>query len=457
MFRARDVIVVTVLMAVLAVIMSLLSLMKPPDSNGWNADSYGTRARGHKALFELLGELKIPVRRQLSPPVNLPAGDRVLVMWGPEQNFVDMEPAYLYRLRDWMKAGGQIVVAPGPPARPNPFSRTGHKPAVKRVNPIEALGVAGVNLTTVNLGGPPTQSKNAAKPHETDNDDDDEYEADEEDEADLSGRFFRNFMQHQKARTLQTVPVKATGELAVPAAEVGHLALPAEGLTVIEDRKTTATASGTLRTAEGTGHVLAATYRVGAGRLTVVADPSLLMNEALGKADNAVLAARMLARPGREVVFDEFYHGLTVRGNPLWLVTQFPYGLLALLTIAWVSLWAWRQAIHLGPPLAETAAGRRSIAEYVDAMGRLFLRAGSHKFLMRELRDGALWSLRHQLNLPPGVEGSDRVLAALQRRDPARAAQLKAALDAVDILILSQRKPSRRELIAVAGKVNACL
>lgn len=440
MFRARNVIVVAGLMAILSVILSLLSLMKPPDGDGWNADSYGTRARGHKALYELLGGLNVPVKRQLTPPVNLPVRGQLLVMWGPDRNFVEMEPAYLYRLRDWMKAGGEIVVAPAPGVKQSIFSRTDKNPMTRHINIADALGAGGIRITTVDL-------EKKAVPNESD----------ESNENGESYGLFGSYTRHpKKPRTLKPAPVNAAGDLASPAGEVRELAVPVERLAVL-DGKSTATATGTLRTAGGAGHLIAATYRVGAGRLTVVADPSLFMNEALAKADNAVFAAHLFARPGREVVFDEFYHGLTVRGNPLWLATRFPYGLLALLTIAWVSLWAWRAAIHLGPPLPETAVARRSIAEYVDAMGRLFLRAGSQRFLMRELRDGALWSLRRQLNLPPGVEGADRVLAALQRRDPGRAERLKTALAAVDQIMVSKRKPSKRELIEAAGKVNACL
>lgn len=458
MFRARDAIIVAGLMAILSVMLSLLSLMKPPDSDGWNADSYGTRARGHRALYELLGAMKVPVKRRLTPPVDIPVRDQLFVMWGPEENFVEMEPAYLYRLHEWMKAGGEIVVAPAPEGKQSIFSRAGRNPTIKHVHITDALGVAGIKIATVDLEkesvpekppAPPKNIKNQAKANEED-EDKELYELDESD------GFMAQYKTDWKPRAFQSVVVRTEGDLALPAADVRTLSVPS-GIMAVLDEKSTATATGTLRMSGDKKYALAATYRVGAGRLTVVADPSLFMNEALGRDDNAVFAARLFAHPGREVVFDEFYHGLTVRGNPLWLATRFPYGLLAILTIAWVSLWAWRAAIHLGPPLRDATVARRSVADYVDAMGRLFLRAGSHKFLMRELRDGALWSIGHQLNLPPGVEAPDRVLAALQRRDPARADRLRTALAAVDQVMVSKRKPSKRELIEAAGKVNACL
>lgn len=476
MFRARDVIIVAGLMLVLSVILSILSLLKPPDGDGWNADSYGTRARGHRALYELLAELKAPVSRQLTPPVELTAGDRLLVMWGPDTTFIEMEPGYLYRLREWMKAGGEIVIAPPSGVSRISEYKMGKNPLAKPVNITDALGVPGVHLTTVNLakkskpdelpvpktaGKPAKSNEDDEDDNVTDEEEDEEVEEEEDEDEDAYEDYYRHeifdrYARIQKPRALKSVPVSATGDLAAAAAGVQNLSVPS-GIVAVIDDQSTATASGMLRITSEHQYTVAATYAVGAGRLTVISDPSLFMNEALAKDDNAVLAAHLLAAPGRQIVFDEFYHGLTVRGNPLWLVTQFPYGLLALLTIAWVSLWAWRAAIHLGPPLPETTVARRSVADYVDAMSRLFLRAGSHKFLMRELRDGALWMLRHQLNLPPGIEGSDRVIAALQRRDPRRAEKLSAALNAVDIIILSDRKPSIRELIIAAGKVNACL
>lgn len=429
MLRARDVIMVAGLIAVLSVLMSVISLMGPPDGDGWGGDSYGTHARGQRALYELLGELGVPVSRRLSPPTGLPVGNALLVLMSPHAGLVAMEPAYLHRLREWLASGGEILLAM-PSKGLEPFlPKTGADSRAK-VSITDALAIAGVNIKTVDVIDVGQQRP----------------------APDRAGLILK-----QDARPLIQVEARGEGDLAGAASDVRRLSVPLTELAVIDD-KSTATAQGLLRIQrDKQSWILAASYRVGKGRLVLVADPAVFLNEALGADDNAVLAARLLSRPGRQVVFDEFYHGLTVRGNPLWLLTRFPYGLLALLTLTGLGLWAWRAAAHLGPPLPDPVAERRSIAEYVNAMGRLFTRAGSRRHLMILVRDGTLWMLRRQFNMAPGDERPERLLASIARRDPERAARLHEALAAADRVILSERKPDSQELIQTAGKVIACL
>ena len=147
-------------------------------------------------------------------------------------------------------------------------------------------------------------------------------------------------------------------------------------------------------TFEGPGggeQVLAAAYHRGKGEVVVVASPAIAENGLITRHDNSVLAVHLLAAPGRPVVFDEFYHGLTLRGNPLWLFTQRGYAATTLCLLALIGLWIWREAVFLGPPLAPETQSRRSIGEYVDAMARFLNRGGSSQaFLLREVRSGVL-------------------------------------------------------------------
>ena len=122
----------------------------------------------------------------------------------------------------------------------------------------------------------------------------------------------------------------------------------------------------------------------------------------LAKADNSVLAARLLAPKGRASSFDEFYHGLAVRGNPLYLLTRPGFAAVTLGILLGVGVWTWRQAVFLGPPLVDPEPSRRDIGEYIDAMGDFFRRGPGHRrFLVREVRDGVLQQLCQELKLPP--------------------------------------------------------
>lgn len=427
MLRARDVIIVGGIVALLAILMSVISLMGPNDSDGWGEDSYGTRADGQRGIYDLMRELKVPVARRIEPPTGLDK-DELLVIWGPDSAIVSTEPAYLDQVAKWIKSGGTVVIAPET-GKTAPMAAARLNANANLISITEALGFAEIVIEEIDL----TASREPQ--HHS----------------------FKTKYWDQEAAQLIPANARAEGELASAMRDVKRLAVPALSLRVFDD-KSTASAVGLVRIDYGgKTHTIAADYRTGTGRLVVVSDPRLLSNHALGEEDNAVLAARLLVAPGRQVVFDEFYHGLTVRGNPFWLLTNFPYGLIGLLIVAWLSLWAWRSGVHLGPALPDEVASRRSVVEYVDAMGRLFLRAGSRRHLIRLVRDGALWMLRRRFNLPPGDESRERLLLTISRRDPARAARLKEALATADKIILSVQKPGSRELAQAAGKVMACL
>jgi hypothetical protein len=158
------------------------------------------------------------------------------------------------------------------------------------------------------------------------------------------------------------------------------------------------------------------------------------------------------------VVFDEFYHGLTLRGNPFWLFTQRGYAATTVCFLAAIGLWIWREAVFLGPPLDLPAKSRRSIGEYVEAMARFFNRgAKSQAFLLREVRQGVLHSVRTELRLPPGREQVDELAAALARRDPRRARQLLDAVTLVDEALSGNRPLREAAAVDLFKRMSNCL
>src|SRR5262249_49522162 len=150
---------------------------------------------------------------------------------------------------------------------------------------------------------------------------------------------------------------------------------------------------------------------------------------------------------GRPVVFDEFYHGLTVRGNPLWLLSRFPYNLLAIAVLAATIAISWRAARFLGPPLPLHERSRRSLGAYLDAMARLLSRSrNSSGFVMKEIRQGLLWRMRHEFGLPPGSDDVDTVARAVGRRDPELAVKLRDATTSIDdVLARGVKRPKDLE------------
>ncbi|MHC4200386.1 MAG: DUF4350 domain-containing protein, partial [Planctomycetota bacterium] len=258
-------------------------------------------------------------------------------------------------------------------------------------------------------------------------------------------------------------------ELAFLGGSVSSLKVPADDLCVIGPASKPEPSGRVFLLSEtGVEYDLVATYALGDGEIVVVSDPELFLNRSIAEQDNAVLAVNLLGRTGRRAlsgssngvgraVFDEFYHGLTIRGNPVWLLTRHPYGLFVALLAAATALWVWRERVNLGPPLPASAARRRNIGEYVDAMARLFHRSGHRRFILREIRGGTLWALRRRLHLGPDHETPEDVAKALARRDPEAAEALRSASAGVDAILREQEEPGLRALVRAAEEMTRCL
>ena len=228
--------------------------------------------------------------------------------------------------------------------------------------------------------------------------------------------------------------------------------------------------------------MLAVRYTVDRGEVIVVGDPRLLSNATLDKADNSVLAVALLGGGAGPVVWDEFYHGLTMRGNFLFLLRRGQYALLAVTVVLATAGWIWRQARFLGPPLEPVPVSRRNLGEYVEAMAKLFGRAsGSRQFVLAEIRRGVLWSLRQRLGGRYAAEAEpttaagvgrtaaplrqtvvhdqavDEIVAVLARRDPAAAKKLKEAVERADQLLAAGSSAGKQETLQAVKGLSDCL
>jgi hypothetical protein len=456
MLTARSVLVITVSLAVLALVGGLISLLQPPDRGGLGRDTYGTKAEGYRALFDTLTELKFDQRRELAPPNAADLAGATLVLWSPDPDLVQIEPVYLARLRQWIRSGGRVVVAPQA-VRENDRESSRPMELVPPTTVLRELGLSEIETTFIDLpesgsnqnAGAPN-SKNVFRSAGNDSDSDS-----------VKSEFERYLFPTLFPTT--TVKVAGHGSLATPAANVAQLEVPTR-LQVLDlslskpDGKITVELERHDSDQSAKPPVLAAQFKLGAGEIVVVGDPAIFDNRLFSQADNAVLAVNLLGEPQQTIVWDEFYHGLTVRGNPMYLLTRANYAVLAGIVVALTAVWVWRRGIFLGPPLADLGEVRRTQAEYIEAMANFLHRgAGSLAFMLAELRRGVLWSLRRDFGSQRDRETTEEVVAAVARRDPPRAQRLLDAVTKAD-LMLSQSKLSKpRDYLSAAKELLDCL
>ncbi len=453
MLSARNVIFAVIVVACLSVVGSILSLAMSPDSGGMAPDSYGTRASGQKAVYDTLRELKLPVARSLGPPLANWQGPTTLVLWEPQPSLVSLEPTHLHRVRAWVESGGRVVLAP---ASEGLWSRrrTTSMATSNEASPTsiwQALGMPELTTQTVDI-----ESSRWS--------DDTEPEAEPAPEPESS---WGGFLNENKAPIKSSpIAIQADGDLAAVAQGLSALAAP-EGelrsLVIDDELASRPTGQILFRLAEAgedppSTHILAANFPLGKGQVTVVADPRLLENRWLARGDNGLLAVRLIADGNRHIVWDEFYHGLTLRGNPFALLSNKVYAAIAGVGILCLAIWTWRKAIWLGPAGPSRPPSRRALSEYVDAMAGLFAHAqGGRAFVLAEVREGVLWALRRRLNMSHGQGQLPLVAAALARKDPAAARNLAVSMAALDRAIASPSARVDASTINILKQVTDCL
>jgi hypothetical protein len=394
LLSARNVILAAAAILVISIVGMCWSMLRPHDSGGVGRDSYGTRSAGYRALYELLGELGVPVQRDMAPPRADMNTQSTLALIAPNPQLVGSGPKYVQALDVFVENGGMLVVAL--PAEGSGSSRQfflGREVEGKSRDILELLGI--------------------------------------EDQ-----------LQRQQGAETSTeediFTVTCTGSLASLSPLLWTVAVPGSELVTLSADASDLAGSMTGRGTDGTEYLLAAAVRRGEGEIVVFSDPRILSNKHLGRADNAILALHLLARQGRNVIFDEFYHGLAVRGNPLYLLTRPGFAAVSIGIVAFLGIWTWRQAVFLGPPLPEREPSRRDIAEYVDAMGAFFCRGRGHRaFLIREVRDGVLHRLCDELRLPSDTTDVAVIEAGLRRRNGALAEALGKRVRDIDATLAS--------------------
>lgn len=196
--------------------------------------------------------------------------------------------------------------------------------------------------------------------------------------------------------------------------------------------------------------VVALQQVVGEGQLVVLADPLVLCNGYLARADNGRLAADLIAMTpanGR-VWFDEFHHGAAVNNSPLtsWTTTPWGIALVAAVVILFIGLLLRGRAF--GPPIPLKARTERSSAEYAMAVGSLLHRTGARRLTVETLLSAARRAVAERVGLGSDVP-KDQLTATIAQRAPQEAAELSRAERELD-----QASASEAGVLDVARRLH---
>jgi hypothetical protein len=192
------------------------------------------------------------------------------------------------------------------------------------------------------------------------------------------------------------------------------------------------------------------------GEIVVVADAGLLDNEALGRGDNAVLAARLLlGRPS--VSFDEFHHGFRdddaaaelTSALASMLVGTWP-GRALLVAALGGAVWILGAAVRLGAPERDRPPPRRALAEHAEALGRIFERAGARREALAILAAGARRATGPRAGVPSSLPPAEFVRRLRTAQAPG-AAELADAIERAE----APRTPKVVEMAEVAANLAA--
>jgi hypothetical protein len=174
----------------------------------------------------------------------------------------------------------------------------------------------------------------------------------------------------------------------------------------------------------GDGFVAGYTERIGIGRVIVLADPLVLCNGYLEKADNGAFLGDVLgqAPAGSTVTFDEYHHGVTFSdfAPQSWVTTPWGAALLWLLIAVFVGLVL--RGRRFGPLVEQPAELARSEAEWSTAVGQLLRRSSARSVTLGLLATATERAVAARTGL--SVQPRERFWNALWMRAPAIAAEL---------------------------------
>ena len=180
-----------------------------------------------------------------------------------------------------------------------------------------------------------------------------------------------------------------------------------------------------LRSSEGLP--LAYIQRFGEGSVVVIADPLILCNGYLDKADNGRLLSDLLGMvdANAAVGFDEYHHGLILSdfAPQAWVATPWGAAILWFLVAVFVGLLL--RGRRFGPLIPRPAETVRADAEWAVAVGELLRRSGARALTLGMLATASERAVAQRTGLP--AQPRDRFWNALYSRAPELATELAEA------------------------------
>ena len=190
--------------------------------------------------------------------------------------------------------------------------------------------------------------------------------------------------------------------------------------------------------------------RIGLGQLVVLADPLVICNGYLERADNGRLLADLLSVGGADahVAFDEYHHGLTVSdfAPQAWVSTPWGAALLWLLVAVFFGLVL--RGRRFGPIIERQAEVARSDAEWSVAVGQLLRRSSARGVTLGLLAGATERAVAARTGLP--LQPRERFWNALWVRAPEVAAEL-AQIETS----LYTSSSTERDLLTAASRLHA--
>lgn len=424
-----------VIIAIVSVTWTVLQFLYGNTADRYGRDSYGIKGHGYRALFEILDELDFESDRTIAPPVKRNSTDKTLVVLEPDEQILLTEQKFVGELREWIEDGGTVVYAP----RVVRYSNGGELAISAPSGFAGLLPALGISNLQFELLEPDGESK-AVIPKQLDST-----------TEKISSEIELIFSDRTKDQV--AVPAQLDGDLAELAQDVQELKVYTNE--IIGIKVFTGKVDGSVsiqldsETDEPSEHHVVVSVPLGKGKVYVLSMPCIAENRMIAQSDNAALLVSLAGKKGR-VEIDEFFHGRYVQGNILYLLTRPMYTTVFLLLLIGFILWTLRTALFLGPKLDQPPVSRRSIKEYITAMGQ-FLGSGrdSPHFLLLELRSGLIFSVADELGMYEGVSNPALLFDRIEKTNPKVANHYRKLIGDIDRLLAAPQTINRKTITPI--------
>jgi len=361
------------------------------DELTYSRTSFGTRYAGHRAAFELLDELEVPVRRSYARAADLPA--RATVWWVEPFGLCDEVSGEslasgrsdVWRTERWIAEGGTAVI----------WLPAG---ALDCLGGATFAGVA-IPQREGDLAPEPAGEACEAAGSADSADSADSDDANDSDDADDAAPGEDHETTEDEAEAVvEEIPERVEQGLAGPLAPVPRTF---EGRPLWRFLQTQPfdTRDWDVR-AYLDEEPFVIQREIGAGRLVLVADGRLASNGWLGIRDASLFVTDVAYAFGAPA-FDERQHGLLPRRSAFaYLATS--AALPALLGVVGVAaLLAWSGAAMPRPRLHEPEGEPPTLEVFVDSLATLYARTSDRASLLDRYREFTMNQLKRTLQLPP--------------------------------------------------------